>query len=147
MSTDAERAAAKKVDADQKAAEEATASDAATTNWRIEGYNNLILLLFLFVLAVLPMCVDVASICVVRAYLDRNQYVVNFVNAMFMIIPWIKLIKKLPIYSAIFNRVPPVFLLCICLFFARRFLCILGAVEKCMNVNVVNRGQKRKMRA
>ena len=52
-------------------------------------------------LAVLALCVDVSTICVVRACLVHNQYVVNSVNVMLMIISWIKLIEKLPIFSTI----------------------------------------------
>ena len=42
-----------------------------------------------------------STVCVVRACLDQNQYVVNLVNAMLVIYLWIKLVKKLPIFSAI----------------------------------------------
>ena len=40
-------------------------------------------------------------VCVVRACLDKYQYVVSFVNAMLIIYLWIKLVEKLPIYLAI----------------------------------------------
>ena len=84
MSTDADRAAAEKAEADKKAAEDAAA--AAAANWPIGGYNSFIPLLFIYVLAVLALLVDVSTVCVVRACLDRNQYAINSVNTMLMII-------------------------------------------------------------
>ena len=56
-------------------------------------------LVFLSVVAVLAICVDVSTICVVNALLDRNKHVINVVNVILMIYSWINLIKKLPIYS------------------------------------------------
>ena len=79
MSTDADRATAKKAEADKKAAEDAAAANAAAAaNWPTGGYNSFIPLLFISVLAVLALCVDVSTVCVVRACLHRNQYVINF---------------------------------------------------------------------
>ena len=101
MSTDADHAAAEKAEADKKAAEDAAAVAAA--NWPIGGYNSFIPLLFISVLAVLALCVDVSTVCIVRACLDRNQYAINSVNAMIMIYSWIKLIEKLPIFSAVLH--------------------------------------------
>ena len=77
MSTDADRAAAEKAEADKKAAEDAAgAVTATTTAWPIEGYTSLISLMFLSVVAILAICVDVSTICVVHALLDRNQCVI-----------------------------------------------------------------------
>ena len=74
MSTDAERAAAKKVEADKKAAEDAAAATtAAAFAWPTGGYNAFIPLLFIFG---------------------------NSVNAMLVIYLWIKLVETLPVYSA-----------------------------------------------
>ena len=100
MSTDTDRAAAEKAEADKKAAEDAAAAVTATaTAWPIGGYTSLIPLVFLSVVAVLAVCVDVSTICVVHALLDHNQYVINAVHVMLMIYSWINLIEKLPIYS------------------------------------------------
>ena len=99
MSTDADRAAAEKAEADKKAAEDAAA--AAAANWPIGGYNSFIPLLFITVLAILALCVDVSIVSVVCACMIEYQHVRNTVNAMLMIYTWIKLIEKLPIYSAI----------------------------------------------
>ena len=102
MSSDAERAAAEKTEADKKAAKDAAA--AATTTaasaWPTGGYTAFIPLLIISVLAVLASCVDLSTICVVRACLDQYQYVVSSVNAMLVIYLWIKLVEKLPIYLA-----------------------------------------------
>ena len=57
--------------------------------------------MIIYVLAVLALCVDLSTICVVRARLDQYQYVVSSVNAMLVIYLWIKLVEKLPIYLAI----------------------------------------------
>ena len=67
MSSDAERAAAEKLEADKKAAEDtaAAATAAAASAWPTGGYNTLIPLLFIFVLAVLAVCVDVSTVCLV----------------------------------------------------------------------------------
>ena len=96
MSTDTDRAAAEKAEADKKAAEDAAAT--ATAAWPIGGYTSFIPLMFLSVVAVLAICVDVSTICVVHALLDHNQYVINAVHVMLMIYSWINLIGKLPIY-------------------------------------------------
>ena len=101
MSTDTDRAAAEKAEADKKAAEDAAAAVTATaTAWPIGGYTSLIPLVFLSVVAVLAVCVDVSTICVVHALLDHNQYVINAVHVMLMIYSWINLIGKLPIFSS-----------------------------------------------
>ena len=100
MSTDADRAAAEKAEADKKAAEDAAAAATATATaaaWLIEGYTSLIPLVFLSVVAVLAICVDVSTMCVVHALLDRNQCVINAVHVMLMIYLKINLIGKLPI--------------------------------------------------
>ena len=102
MSTDAERAAAEKAEAGKKAAEDAAAATtAATSAWPTGGYNAFIPLQIIFVLAVLASCVDLSTVCVVRACLDQYQYVVSSVNAMLVIYLWIKLVEKLPIFLAI----------------------------------------------
>ena len=52
MSTDTDRAAAEKAEADKKAAEDAAAAvtaTAAASAWPTGGYNMFILLLFIFV--------------------------------------------------------------------------------------------------
>ena len=86
MSTDTDRAAAEKTEADKKAAEDAAAAATATTAaWPIGGYTSFIPLVFLSVVAVLAICIDVFTICVVHALLDRNQCVINVVHVMLMI--------------------------------------------------------------
>ena len=84
MSTDAHRAAAEKAEANKKAAEDAAATATAAA-WPIGGYTSFIPLVFLSVVAVLALCVDVSTICVVHALFDRNQCVINAVNVMLMI--------------------------------------------------------------
>ena len=104
MSTDADRAAAEKAEADKKAAEDAAAATkAAASAWPTGGYNSFIPLLIIFILAVLAVCVDLSTVCLVRACLDQSQYVINLVNAMLVIYSWINLIEKLPIYSTRFS--------------------------------------------
>ena len=101
MSTDADRATAEKAEADKKAAEDAAAANAAAAaNWPIGGYNSLIPLLLISVLAMLALYVDVSAVSVVCACMIEYQHVLNTVNAMLVIYSWIKLIKKLPTYSA-----------------------------------------------
>ena len=103
MSSDAERAAAEKTEADKKAAEDtsaAAATVAAASAWPTGGYTAFISLLIISVLAVLASCVDLSTICIVRAHLDQYQYVVSSVNAMLVIYLWIKLVEKLPIFLA-----------------------------------------------
>ena len=79
MSSNAERAVAEKTEADKKAAEDAAvATTAAASAWPTGGYNAFIPLLIIFVLAVLAVCVDLSTVCLVRACLDQSQYVVNF---------------------------------------------------------------------
>ena len=100
MSTDADRAAAEKAEADKKVSEDAAAATkAAASAWPTGGYNSFIPLLIIFILAVLAVCVDLSTVCLVRACLDQSQYVINLVNAMLVIYSWINLIEKLPIYS------------------------------------------------
>jgi len=99
MSTDADRAAAEKLEAEKKAAEDAAA--AAASAWPTGGYNSFIPLLFITVLAILALCVDVSTVSVVCACITEYQHVFISVNAMLVICSWIKLIEKLPIYSAI----------------------------------------------
>ena len=102
MSTDADRAAAEKAEADKKVAEDvAAATNAAASAWPTGGYNSFIPLLIIFILAVLAVCVDLSTVCLVRACLDQSQYVINLVNAMLVIYSWINLIEKLPIYLTI----------------------------------------------
>uniref|UniRef100_M8AQ09 Pentatricopeptide repeat-containing protein n=1 Tax=Aegilops tauschii TaxID=37682 RepID=M8AQ09_AEGTA len=92
MSTDAERAAAEKADADKKAAASA---------WPTGGYNSFIPLLLFSVLAMLALYVDLSAISVVCASLTEYQYAIICVNAMLVIYSWINLIEKLPIYSTL----------------------------------------------
>ena len=88
--------------ADKKAAEEAAAATAAATaNWPTGGYNSLIPLLFISVCAVLAICVDVSTICLVRENMIKYQYVLTTVYVMLKIYSWINLIKKLLIFSTI----------------------------------------------
>ena len=101
MSTDAERAAAEKLEADKKAAEDAAAAAAAASAWPIGGYNMFIPLLFISMFVVLVICVDVSTICLVRSFIMKFQYVISTVYAMFMIYSWINLIEQLPIFSTI----------------------------------------------
>jgi len=91
MSTDADRAAAEKLEAEKKAA--------AASAWPTEGYNSFIPLLFITVLFILMLCVDVSTVSVVCACITEYQHVFISVNVMLVICLWIKLIKKLPIYS------------------------------------------------
>nr|BAK03085.1 predicted protein [Hordeum vulgare subsp. vulgare] len=80
----------------------ATSNDnaATTANWPIGGYNSFILM-FIFILAVLFACIDVSTICIVCARLVHDQYIISLVNAMLVIISWINMLEKLPIYSTI----------------------------------------------
>jgi hypothetical protein len=116
MSTanEANRATTEKLEAEKKATDDAAAAAAAAASaWPIGGYNMFIPLLFISVLTVPAMCVDVSTICLVHASLVRNQYVSNFVNAMVVIISWINLIRKLPIYSAFITLLIIVTLKCL----------------------------------
>ena len=97
MSTDADCLAADKAAADKWVADEAAAS--ATANWPTGGYNTLIPLVFISMCAVLVICVDVSTVCLVHAYITKIQYVISTVYAMFIIYYWIKLIKQLLIIS------------------------------------------------
>ena len=102
MSTDAERAATEKAEADKKAAEEAAAATkAAASTWPTRGYNSFIPLLLFSVLAMLALYIDLSAICVVCASLTEYQYAFICVNAMLVFYSWINLIEKLPIYTTI----------------------------------------------
>ena len=101
MSTDADRAAAEKAAADKRIADEADAFAAATADWPTGGYNTFTPLLFTFMCAVLVVCVDVSTICLVRAYIIKIQYVISTAYVMFMIYYWIKLIEQLLNFSTI----------------------------------------------
>ena len=85
MGTDADRLVADKAAADKRVADEAAASAAATANWPIRGYNMLIPLVFISMCAVLVICVDVSTVCLVCTYITKIQYVIRTVYAMFMI--------------------------------------------------------------
>ena len=106
MNTDADRLAAEKVAADKRAADEAAAaaaaaaaSAAATANWPTGGYNSLIPLLLILVCAVLFICVDVSTICLVRHNMIKYQYVLSTVYVMLIIYYWINLIEILLIFT------------------------------------------------
>ena len=101
MSTDADHMATKKAAGDKRIADEANASAAATTDWPTGGYNTFTSLLFIFMCAVLVVCVDVSTICLVRAYIIKIQYVISTAYVMFMIYYWAKLIKQLLNFSTI----------------------------------------------
>ena len=102
MSTDVDRAAAEKAVADKRiSTDEADASAAATADWPTGGYNTFTPLLFTFMCAVLVVCVDVSTICLVRAYIIKIQYVISTAYVMFMIYYWIKLIEQLLNFSSI----------------------------------------------
>ena len=100
MSIDSDHAAAEKAAADKRIADEADASAAATADWPTGGYNTFIPLLFTFMCAVLVVCVDVSTICLVRAYIIKIQYVISTAYVMFMIYYWIKLIEQLLNFSS-----------------------------------------------
>ena len=101
MFTDPDRAAAEKDEADKKAAEDAAAAtkDAASA-WPTGGYNSFIPLLLFPVLGMLALYVDLSTISVVCVCMIDYQYAIICVNAMLVVNSWIKLIGKLPIYSA-----------------------------------------------
>ena len=99
MSTDADRVVAEKAAADKRIADKTDASAAATADWPTGGYNTFTPLLFTFMCAVLVVCVDVSTICLVRAYIIKIQYVISTAYVMFMIYYWIKLIKQLLNFS------------------------------------------------
>ena len=72
--TDAELAAAEKAEADKKAVEDAAAATkAAASAWPTGGYNSFIPLLIIFILAVLAVCVDLSTACLVRACLNQSH--------------------------------------------------------------------------
>ena len=84
--SEADRLVREKAEAEKKAAEDtAAAAAAATANWPIGGYDSFILM-FVFILAVLLVCIDVSTICVVCARLAQDQYVISLVNIMLVII-------------------------------------------------------------
>ena len=97
MSTNAEK---EKAAADKRIADEATAS-AAAANCPTGGYNMFIPLLIISMFAVLVICVDVSTICLVRSFIIKFQYVITTTFVKFMIYYWINLIEQLPIYSTI----------------------------------------------
>ena len=101
MSTDADCAAAEKAAADKRIADEADASAAATVDWPTRGFTTFTPLLFTFMCIVLVVCVDVSTICLVRVYIIKIQYVISIAYVMFMIYYWIKLIKELLNFSTI----------------------------------------------
>ena len=101
MSTDADRVDAEKAAADKRIAYEADASAAATADWPTGGYNTFTPLMFTFTCVVLVVCIDVSTICLVRAYIIKIQYVISTAYVMFMIYYWIKLIKQLLNFSTI----------------------------------------------
>ena len=61
----------------------------------------LIPLLTISLSAVLVICVDVSTICLVRSFIMKFQYVISTVYAMFMIYSWINLIRKFLIFTTI----------------------------------------------
>ena len=67
---------------------------------RRRRYDSFILM-FVFILAVLLVCIDVSTICVVCARLAQDQYVISLVNAMLVVISWINILGKLPIYATV----------------------------------------------
>ena len=82
MATDAERAAAQKIEADKKAAEDAAAVTAAAASaWPTGGYNSFIPLLLFSVLGMLALYVDLSTISVVCAHMIEYQYAIICVNA------------------------------------------------------------------
>ena len=101
MSIDADRAAAEKATADKRIADEADASAAATADWPTGGYNTFTPLLFTFMCAVLVVCIDVSTICLVRVHIIKIQYVITTAYVMFMIYYWIKLIEQLLNFSSV----------------------------------------------
>ena len=105
MSTDAERVAAEKLEADKKAAEDAAAATTAEASaWPTGGYNSFIPLLLFSVLGMLALYVDFSAISVVCAFLTEYHYTSICVNAILVIYSWINLIEKLPIYSTNHRR-------------------------------------------
>ena len=101
--TEADRFADEKAAADKRIADEADASAAATADWPTGGYNTFTPLLFTFMCAVLVVCIDVSTICLVRAYIIKIQYVISTAYVMFMIYYWIKLIEQLLNFSTLFQ--------------------------------------------
>ena len=85
MSTDADRTAVEKAATDKRIVDEADTSTAATADWPTGGYNTFTPVLFTFMCAVLVVRVDVSTICLVRAYIIKIQYVINTAYVMFMI--------------------------------------------------------------
>ena len=75
MCIDSDHAAAEKAAADKRIADEADASTAATADWPTGGYNTFTPLLFTFMCAVLVVCIDISTICLVRANMVKYQYV------------------------------------------------------------------------
>lgn len=96
---DASAAAAAAQEAANAAA--ATASAAATANWPIGGYNTFIPLLFIYMSAVLAICVDLSTVYLVHDNIVKYQYVLSTIYVMLMIYSWISLIEKLLIFTTV----------------------------------------------
>lgn len=69
---------------DKKATEEAAVAAAAIANWPTVRYNTFIPLLFIAVWAVIAVCIDVSTICLVYDIMIKYQYV-SIVYVMLMI--------------------------------------------------------------
>ena len=57
--------------------------------------------LLIYISAVLVICVDASTACLVRTFILQFQHVISTVYAMVMIYNWINLIEQLHIYSTI----------------------------------------------
>lgn len=99
MATEANKLGVEKLEAEKKAAVDAIVAAAAASSWPTRGYNTLIPLLLIFLCVVLASSVDVSTICLLRDYMVKYQYVLNTAYVMRMIYLWIILIKKLLMYS------------------------------------------------
>ena len=93
MSTEDATAAAATAASQEAANVAAAASAAATANWPTGGYNMLIPLLIISLSAVLVICVDVSTICLVHGFIIKFQYVISTTHVMYMIYSWINLIE------------------------------------------------------
>ena len=89
MNNNSDHAAAEKAAADKRIADKADASAAATVDWPTGGYNIFTPLMFTFMCAVLVVCIDVSTICLVRAYIIKIQYVISTAYVIFMIYYWL----------------------------------------------------------
>ena len=99
MATDAD---IEKAAADKRIADEANAS-AAVANWPTGGYT-FIPLLITCMFAVLAICVDVSTICLVHDFIIEFQYVISTAHVMFMFYSWINLVEQLLKYSTVQGR-------------------------------------------